>query len=208
MLADVGRLDPVRSRMLADMGIDVWLLRESVDLLPGQSPGSASTPLVPAPTIDEQPIQNLQDFPDAQHLQQPAVPDSPPVEDSEPLAVTCLVSQSAVMLVDNSEPGISRRLCRDMLATVTGEWSSAPREIQFAWPGGRAQAECWRAFKAFAEKQLSESDVRVVLCSEQLVGRLPELGADGQLLALPGFSELGVDAKRALWLRMQSLNHD
>jgi hypothetical protein len=155
--------------MLADMGIDVWLLREPpISSQIAQDPGAEAA--------------------------------------TEALTVTCLVSESTVMLVDRVGLGVTRRLCRDLLASVTGQWRLNPREIAFSWPAGGSQSDCWRAFKAFAEKQLSEQDVAVVMCSEALLERLPELDVQCKLLALPGLSEFGTDAKRAIWRRIKTLS--
>ena len=124
--------------------------------------------------------------------------------------MTCFVTQMAIMLIDDAELGVFRRLCWDIVAAVTGDWnneprSARPREISFTWPD-RSQEECWRAFTAFAEKQMAEPDVRVVLCGEALVERLPELTVGRELLAVPDFAELGLADKRALWRRMQALS--
>jgi hypothetical protein len=218
-LADLGRLDPVRRKMLEDMGIDVWLLRAPVPsadtapaevadvveaivappaqpLSPIQTEPSAppAPPAPPAPIQTEQPVQPLQEDPPGGSL-----------------AVTCFVSEFVVMLIDNAEPGVSRRLCGDLLAAVTGNWSAGPdsariSEIPFTWPAGRTRAEGWRAFNAFADRQLGETEVRVVMCSAELADRLPELPTACRLLVLPGFSELGVDAKRSLWRQIQALD--
>jgi len=184
--------------MLADMGIEVWLLRDP----PVQDPAAlASRPGGLGATIG--PTTSTTTL----STSVGSMPAIAPETAGHPLAVICLVSQNTVLLVDDAGTGVSgERLCRDLLASVTGHWRPRPREITFTWPAGRSQAECWRAFKAFAEKQLGELDVAVVLCSEGLLGQLPELGVDCKLLALPGLSELGVEAKRVLWRRMQALN--
>jgi hypothetical protein len=206
LLADVGRLDPVRRKMLKDMGIDVWLLREPAIPMPAAPADRSDAP--PATAAVEATVAIEAGVPiEATVAAEAAIADSTPAELP---SVTCLVSKLAVMLVDNTRRAVSGRLCKDLLAAATGEWSNGPkaagpREIAFVWPRERSQAECWRAFKAFAEKQLAEPDVRVVLCSEALVERLPELGAGRELLALPEFSELDLDGKRALWRRMQAL---
>ncbi|MFP6834472.1 MAG: hypothetical protein VB948_00010 [Pseudomonadales bacterium] len=178
----MGQTEPIRRRMLADMGIEVWLLRE---------PPVPSQPELASDTSSADVVQSPPPGPEA------AI---------EALTVTCLVSDSAMMLVDGVGPGVSRRLCRDLLASVTGQWRLSPREITFAWPAGGSQSDCWRAFKAFAEKQLSEQDVAVVMCSEALLERLPELDVGCKLLALPGLSEFGAAAKRTIWHRMQTLS--
>ncbi|MCZ6710426.1 MAG: hypothetical protein O7B25_08685 [Gammaproteobacteria bacterium] len=196
MLTSVGQPDPIRRRMLADMGIDVWLLREPP--VPSRAPPE-SRPAGFEATSD----QVLAKSAAVNVVQSPTTAPEPA---NKPLAVTCLVSQTTLMLVDCVGPGVTMRLCRDLLASVAGQWRLDPREIAFTWPAGRSQSECWRAFKAFAEKQLSEQDVAVVMCSETLLERLPELGVKVQLLALPGLSELGADAKRAIWRGIQALS--
>jgi hypothetical protein len=225
LLADLGRLDPVRRKMLEDMGIDVWLLREA----PVRSAAS-ETP--PEPSVEVIEVAEAIAAPPAQPLSPhqpepsaaPAAPAAPariqtgqseqPVQEESPggsLSVTCFVSEFVVMLIDNAEPGVSRRLCADLLAAVTGNWSTGPNaartsQIPFTWPAGRARAEGWRAFNAFADRQLGETEVRVVMCSAELADRLPELPTGCRMLVLPEFSELGVDTKRSLWRRIQALD--
>jgi hypothetical protein len=201
LLTQVGRLDPIRSRILKDIGIDVWLLRQSI--VDPVSPDSR-----PQPKPQPQPQPRLQ--PSTATPSPRTEPQSPPGPATQTvahaaLAVTCLVNQVALMLIDNSEPGVSRRLCRDLLAGIAGDWRSTPREVVFTWPADAGRSDGWRAFKAFAEKQLSEAQVRVVLCSEPLARQLPALAPGCDLLTLPALAKLDVEGKRALWQAMQHL---
>lgn len=201
LLTNVRRLDPVRRAMLADMGIEVWTLRkpsgvrESASGSAGETEPVAVPKMVVAPEPPQPPVPAL-----------PAGLQERTSTDTRSLAVTYLVSGSAVMLVDNGDTGISRRLCRDLLACAAGDWGSVAREIAFSWPGGGPQSDGWRAFRAFAEKQLSEVQAHVVLCDEGLAEQLTDLvGDDCELLVLPALGDLDVEAKRALWRRMQTL---
>ena len=190
-------LDPIRRKMLADMGIDVWSLRESPiagvhvrgDDHSEPAPVASSSPLVePAPSS-------------------PAVADveTRPSLDNDPLSVTYLVSRFAAMLIDNSDVGVSRRLCKDLLASATGDWDTSLREITFSWPVGGSQADGWRAFKAFVEKQLADTDARLVLCSAALARQLAGLKTDCELLVMPAFADFDAARKRTLWCSMQAL---
>ena len=184
-------LDPIRRKMLADMGIDVWSLRESPiagayvrgdDHTEPAAVASSSPAVEPAPTVETRPSL-----------------------DNDPLSVTYLVSRFAAMLIDNSDVGVSRRLCKDLLASATGDWDTSLREITFSWPVGGSQADGWRAFKAFVEKQLADTDARLVLCSAALARQLAGLKTDCELLVMPAFADFDAARKRTLWCSMQAL---
>ena len=187
-------LDPIRRKMLADMGIDVWSLRESPiagahvrgdDHSEPASVPSSSPAVEPSPAV--------------------ADVETRPSLDNDPLSVTYLVSRFAAMLIDNSDVGVSRRLCKDLLASATGDWDTSLREITFSWPVGGSQADGWRAFKAFVEKQLADTDARLVLCSAALARQLAGLKTDCELLVMPAFADFDAARKRTLWCSMQAL---
>jgi hypothetical protein len=204
--------------MLADMGIEVWSLRtllvhrESVTGMATEPPLVATAETIAVseavPAEETVPAKEIVVVPEPR---QPSTPSMPgPVSEqastnARSLAVTYLVCGSTVMLVDNTETGLSRRLCRDLLAAAATDWLSVPREIAFSWPGGGPQADGWRAFRAFVEKQLSDTEARLALCSEGLAAQLIDLVGDCELLVLPALGDLDVEAKRALWRRMQTL---
>ncbi len=210
-MTDFGRLDSVRSKMLADMGIEVWLQRDSVappsrlPAAPPPAPAEQRSMARPGASIGPEPVPMPTAAPTLQPLPLQLPPQRAVLAEPEPLAVTCLVNGSVVMLIGDAQSGISRRLCQDLLAGVTGDWTSSPQELTFTWPAGMARDEGWRAFKAFADKQLREANARCVLCSEAMVDRLPELPRDCRVLALPELCALGVAGKRALWRRIQTL---
>jgi len=198
-LTEVQRLDPIRRTMLKDMGIEVWSLRAGHEQAPtAQLP----VPQAAAPRLDlaaAAPAAPAAEAPPQREVRAAA---ATPAEPEQHLAVTCLVTATVVMFVDNNEPGASRRLCSDLLATASGDWSTRPREVNFSW---ELQGDGWRAFRAFADKQLTETDARLVICGAGLREHLPELSSGSELLELPRFANLDVDAKRTVWRRFQSV---
>jgi hypothetical protein len=208
LLTNVGHLDPIRRKMLEDMGIDVWVLREpdnrSANPVERIAPDvvQAGVPVqVVAAEVPNEPVLAPTPIPIPTRTPTP----TPTPRGSKALAVTYLVSQAAVMLIDNEEPGISRRLCRDLLASVSGDWTTRPREIAFSWPGGGSPDDGWRAFKAFVDKQLGESQAPLVICSDSLAAHLSDFPANAELLVLPVFTELDAGRKRELWHRMAAV---
>ena len=188
-MGSLGRLDLVRRNMLAVMGIDVWIPRDvasrasSGDAVTAEPVSADSHSAVPPPAAVSAP----QTF-------RPGGPTG--VETGEvqvhgaALSVTCLVTDQVMMLIDGA-PRDSGRMCADVLAAVTGCWTAQPRVIPFVWPASAVatdkssnESEHWRAFKAFAEMRITESQVRVLLCSEGLVTHLPNLPEGCGVVAL------------------------
>jgi hypothetical protein len=97
------------------------------------------------------------------------------------------------------------RLGRDLLAAATRSWGADPKRISFDWREPGDPSDGWRAFKAFADKQLADAEASVIFVNEALVDHLPEQASSETLVVLPDVAEFDTDAKRALWTRIRSL---
>ncbi len=119
--------------------------------------------------------------------------------------MACLTRPGALLLVLGGGWARAGRLGRDLLAAATGAWGSDPTRISFDWREPGDPSVGWRAFKAFADKQVADSDASVIFVNEALVEHLPERARSRTLVILPDVAELDTDAKRALWNRIRNL---
>lgn len=191
------RLDARRRRILELMGVSVWTLRQGAAV--GSLPSSDVSPEIVPGRVESSPVR-----PEPAGL--PAVASAQKEEPAGSIiSLSCLIADTVMMLVSPA-PHVSRRFCRDVLAAASGRWNLEPRVMSFAWPdpglaGGEVAGETqgWRAFKAFMERQLSESQTSILLCGESLIARLPPLPDGCRVVVLPDLAGSGVEAKRALW---------
>lgn len=208
------RLDPFRRGLLADMGVDVWVLRDSrigvveeaatdAIVVPEASIETtvpASTPEIVAPAEAKPPL-----LPEAGDAGASPMPRAPSDADAPgAIAVTCLTQPGAVLLTHGRDWAKAGRLGRDLLAAATGNWGAEPRRISFDWREPGAPGDGWRAFKAFADKQLADAEASVIFVNETLVDQLPDGARERMLIVLPALAEFDMDAKRALWNRIRN----
>lgn len=185
--------DAVRRGLLADMGIDVWVMRRDAgDVVAHERAASAEPD--PAPTVAGE----------AEPLPEPRPTHAPQAPPGAELDVACLASGRTLLLVDDAGAE-QQRLLGDIVLAAGGDSTAAPRELNFHWSGDEATR--WRAFGAFVDKQLVDHAPRVILCSEVLCMHLPAESADLPVIALPPLARLGRSAqlKRELWRQIQSL---
>jgi hypothetical protein len=194
--------------MLAVMGIDVWIPREAAswtsgdDTVTAQPVSTDTHPAAVPPVV----------VPVPQALRQGGDEVGGSQVHGAALSVTCLVADRAMMLVGGA-PRDYGRMCVDVLAAVTGCWTVQPRVTLFVWPAsavamddnGGNESEHWRAFKAFAEKRITEAQVQVLLCSEDLVTHLPSVPDGCGFVALPDLADPAIHSKQVLWRTIQTL---
>ena len=193
--------EATRRQVLADLGIDVWRLRDSTVPEPAAQPVSRPVAVDPvaAPGPVVAPVR--------------ARPASPPRSLAQPvLSLQSIAVPGLLLLVGGTLGRRDRRLVLDLLGAATGDWDLKPAVRQFQWPpalpAGAADAAAQdvpaeRALRAFIDKDIGDHAVSVLICTADVAAVLP--GPD----AWPGcrrhridsLSALGQDpaGKRALW---------
>lgn len=218
-MTESARLDAFRRGLLADMGIDVWVLRENAYGALEEAPADAIVVPEPAPPREKSAPDRKREIaeqvevapPPAQPKEKadtrPAVqePATAGAEAAADMVVTCLSRPGALLLAHGREWAQAGRLGRDLLAAATGNWGEDPRRISFDWQEPGAPTDGWRAFKAFADKQLADAEASVLFVSETLVDHLPERARAWTLIVLPALKGFDADAKRAIWTRIRTL---
>ena len=216
-MTEAVRLDARRRGMLADMGIDVWVIRGNaagVVEVPQSQTIVVPEPVPPAETKAPEKGPDVARLNDsapsaAQQAKMPVPrrrPLEPPLADvATEIAVTCLTRPGALLLAYGREWTQAGRLGRDLLAAATGSWGSDSKRISFGWREPGDPSDGWRAFKAFADKQLADAEASVIFVNEALVDHLPERASSGTLVVLPNLAEFDTDAKRGLWTRIRNL---
>jgi hypothetical protein len=100
------------------------------------------------------------------------------------------------------------RLAFDVLAAAGGGWRATPQRRAFRWPpaapaptGDEAASEANRALAAFLEKDIADHGVELLLCTADVVERVPAAPPGCRRHVIPALADLGRDvaAKRALW---------
>jgi hypothetical protein len=187
-------LSPHHRRMLAEMGIDVWLRRAAV---------AAEPAAVAAPTTTPQPTPSTQPT-----LTVPidALPTPAPVE------LECIAAPGAIVMGAFASAA-DRRLAQDVLLAVAGPSAKVVR-TQFRWPqtqtADRSPSAARSAFAGFLRGQTERTSASCVLLLGSAATALLE-GAftlDGcDVLRLPDAAVLRGDAaqKKTLWLTISHL---
>lgn len=141
---------------------------------------------------------------------------APQTDDLPVCRIICLALPGGVLLADARDLKSARRLGRDLLAALDGNWQHPPTETLFDWPPQQAlgvSVSGKRALTAFIARQLDELPEGGVIIACARVGTLlPELaGAAAQrtqrVVETEMLTELAsdTDAKRRLWTQIQQL---
>lgn len=219
--------ESTRRQILADLGIVQWRLRVAEGEVSHHAPAADGAPAadVKPPPRAATPSATLPDTNAA-----PAPPDAAPSETetvAEPRAVPPQAGEPAgepepqtpwsalslavggvVLIIDGEHSQRDLRLAMDILAAACGDWSGKPSSRRFDWPpGGAARAAAGgaaaaqRALAAFVDKDLTDYQGRLLVCTEPLAELVPEPSASCRRLVIPPLHTLGrdADAKRALW---------
>ena len=141
---------------------------------------------------------------------------APQSDDLPACRILCLAGSGRLLLADAHDLKAARRLGRDLLAAMSGNWQSQPMETLFDWPPQQApgvSVSGKKALAAFIARQLDElsEDGVIVACAG--VGKLlPELAGDvarrkQRIVETEQLTELAsdTDAKRRLWTQIQQL---
>lgn len=228
-MASIGGRESQRHRLLADMGIDVWVLRGETGSpsppkpMPAATVQSQPVPVVPvrapAPAASVAVVEAVVDVPGSDSDPEPQSASTETAVPAKDLQVVCLVSPEVLMLVDDGNAD-RRRLLVDIFMAAAGIVAAAdsaseafdsqdpsrlPKELAFSWNGDEQSQ--WRALGAFVDKQLLDHAPKLIICSTGLSGHLPGRAGASRLIELPVLAELGkrVELKRRLWQQIQDL---
>jgi len=189
--------ESTRRQILADLGIVQWRLRVAEGEILQQAPAAKQAPAAQRP-------------PENETVAEPRA-ESPEVVEAEAQtawAALSLAVGGVVLLVDGESSQRDLRLAMDILAAACGDWAGKPSSRRFDWPpGGVARAAAGgaaaarRALAAFVDKDLTDHQARLLVCTESLAELVPQPSASWRRLVIPELDTLGRDAeaKRALW---------
>ncbi|MGA1370818.1 MAG: hypothetical protein ACO3Z6_04400 [Pseudomonadales bacterium] len=192
---------PVRRRILADLGIEVWRSRDAVVV-------AAAT----EPVIEQAP--SASPTPAGDHAAVTAAPVAPSVlvQQAERLECHGFGLSGAVLLLMNRPVGREARFARDLLAAAAGNYTAEPERRVFEWPpvaslpGAMAPGAAQRALAAFIDKLVQDAGARAVLAEAGTVeaGVIEALSSAQPQVVVVSFSRLAElvrdgAAKRALW---------
>lgn len=130
--------------------------------------------------------------------------------------ILCLAGAGRLLLADAHDLKATRRLGRDLLAAMSGNWQSQPMETLFDWPPQQApgvSVSGKKALAAFIARQLDELSEGGVIVACAGVGKLlPELAGEAasrkqRIVETERLTDLAsdTDAKRRLWTQIQQL---
>lgn len=141
---------------------------------------------------------------------------APQSDDLPACRILCLAGSGRLLLADAHDLKAARRLGRDLLAALNGDWQSQPMETLFDWPPQQAlgvSVSGRKALAAFIARQLDELSEGGAIVACAGVGKLlPELAGDAasrkqRIVETEQLTELAsdTDAKRRLWTQIQQL---
>lgn len=210
--------ESTRRQILADMGIVQWRLRVAEGEVPPQAPGAERVPAAadvpPGETLTASPAPPAAGAPEIKtETRTVAEPQaaSPEVGESEaqaPWSALSLAADGVILLIDGEGSQRDLRLAMDILAAACGDWAGKPSSRRFDWPpGGGVRAAAGsasaarRALAAFVDKDLSDHQGRLLVCTDPLAELVPEPPAPCRRLVIPPLDALSRDAeaKRVLW---------
>jgi hypothetical protein len=175
-------------RMLAQMGIDVWVRRGALPAVAAAEPAIAVR-AEPAPAVADR------------------RPDPQTQAGSVRASVDCIAANGVIAVGDFANP-LDRRLAQDIVLAIAGMTAEMQR-AQFRWPqtqtGDSTPAAARNAYRGFLRGQIERAGARRVLLlgasAEALLESEADLG-DVQILRCPDARVLRADplAKKQLWL--------
>ena len=178
-------------RLLADMGIDLWIRRMPVESQPEIVAAPTAAPIAARPAIT---------------VSIDTTPASAPVE------LECLAAPGAVVMGAFASVA-DRRFAQDVVLAVAGAKATVVR-TQFRWPqtqtADRSPSAAHSAFAGFLRGQTQRSNARCLLLFGSAATALlePAFSLDGcTVLSLPDAAQLRGDAarKKTLWLSISHL---
>ena len=209
-------LDPHRTQILQDMGIEVWRQRRlAPKRAPTGNPAGASAPVAAqgrsAGALQEgrQPRRRPPSAPmDA--ARRPAKAGARP-ERSSPAAAT--PTDAAFTLLATCTKGTlvatgaftSRKqaaLAGDIARCACRNWTADLKHLRFDWPLPGVGGSAAPALGAFLERQMQDFAVRRLLVTASMANKVPSGAIDH--ITIPDLEQLDdPDAKRELWRRLQ-----
>ena len=203
-------MDPRRTQILNDMGIEAWRLRSAeAAAAPSrperQVPTQARAPAAPPRRTAPSPPPPPRNQPAARQTE-PARhgPTDVPTGDSFSVIAFCAASQDGGALLACS--GLAGRgqavLAADIVRCLCRNWTATVRRIEFNWPLPGVSGAAEPALGAFLDKQLDDFSVTRALATASAAAQLPPGGID--FITIPDLAEFdSPDAKRALWRQLQ-----
>lgn len=209
--------ESTRRQILADLGIVQWRLRVAESEVSHHAPAAdvkppprAATPSATLPNTNPAPAPPDAAPSETETVAEPrAVPPQAGEPDSQtPWSALSLAVGGVVLLIDGEHSQRDLRLAMDIRAAACGDWSGKPSSRRFDWPPGGAgraaaggAAAAQRALAAFVDKDLTDYQGRLLVCTEPLAELVPEPSASCRRLVIPPLHTLGrdADAKRVLW---------
>lgn len=201
----------VQHRLLKDMGIDAWYLREAVpdrvEAAPTTGTDTAMPKQAPADTTPSQRHADPQPVTQTATVSAPtASGDLPAAGDQavEPFAVQALGVPGALLIAGTFARAGDAVLARDIVRTARRAWSASVRQAGFSWPQAGASGEPAPALGAFIEKQAEDCAAETLLVTESAAARLGDCALT--FVSIPDLDTLAdPQNKVALWRRLQAL---
>ena len=219
-------MDPRRTRILKDMGIDLWRRRGAVAGSAGSRPSqdgrhqermNARGP-DGALTVTRTPAGGARRAGAARasgaawaEARTAAAPDGGPgpqpnatAAATDPAFTLWAVRTEGVLLVTG--PFTSRSmavLARDIVRSACRSWSAPAKQFRFDWPWPGATGSAAPALNAFLDKQAQDCAVQCALVTQSMAERTSSSGL--AFIAIPDLEQLhSPEAKRELWRRLQA----
>ncbi|MCY3795355.1 MAG: hypothetical protein OXG51_13420 [Gammaproteobacteria bacterium] len=203
-------MDPRRTQILNDMGIEAWRLRSAEPAaapsrpkreVPVEARAPAALPRRTARSSSPQPGNQP-----APHPTEPARQGSTDLSTGDSFSVIafCAASQGGgALLACGSLSGRGQAvLAADIVRCLCRNWAATVRRIEFKWPLPGVSGAAGPALDAFLDKQIDDFSVTRALATASAAAKLPPDGID--FITIPDLAELdSPDAKRALWRQMQ-----
>jgi hypothetical protein len=180
-------------RVLAEMGIDVWVRR-----------GVAATPMAAAGPVVE--VKRSR-----QHAEPPLpiVSERPQTASTTPelrVSLDCIAAIGIVVVGEFANP-LDQRFAQDVLLAIAG-MDAKPQKAQFRWPqtqtGDSSLGAARNAYRGFLRGQIERANARWLLLLGAHAASLlnPDAKLEPETLKLPDVRALRADpnAKRQLWL--------
>jgi hypothetical protein len=184
-----GMNESARRQILGDLAIEVWLPRTVLAQerrLPAAKPAIAKPP----------------------RAKQSPAPRRPSVTPHSQLTVHSMTVPGVLLAVSGTPSRRDLRLAFDLLAAAGGTWQVTPQRREFRWPpavpapaSDEGDSAANRALAAFLDKDIADHGVDLLLCTTDVVERVPAFLPGCRRQVIPALDELGRDAaaKRALW---------
>lgn len=201
-------LDPHRTQILQDMGIEVWRQRRQA---PQEAPAAAPRRSAGVPRQRAQQRRRPPVAPPA--ARRPAVagaqPERAPPAAATPtdaaFALTATCAEGTLVVTGAFTNRKQAALAGDIARCACGDWAAELKHLRFDWPLPGVSGSAAPAVSAFLDKQMQDYAVQRPLVTASIASKIPPGAID--CMAIPDLEQLDApDAKRELWRRLQGRN--